>query len=150
MNNSNPSLVWSSVLHRARALREGARIDIGKRSIPHPIEAGARVSVGLPVGQVTDYRFPPSHDCSGLHVQEFEDYWSIHVDKVHPACDIFAHLREDAPSGWIAGGAALGALAGLALGRSSGAILAGAALGALVAVATLPKEVERLPIVDPI
>lgn len=148
MNTSAPSHVWSSILERVRTLREGTRMSIDKWTVPHPIDAGAQVSVGLPVGQLADYRFAPGHDCSGLHVQEFETYWSIHVDIVHPACDLFSHLREEAPGGWVAGGAAVGALVGLALGRSSSGILVGAALGALIAVATLPQTGEGSTVVE--
>lgn len=129
---------WGSVLLRMTA-QSGVRLRYPKASLPHPREAGARPSIGLPVGQTADYRFPPDHECRGLHVQEFSDHWLVHLDRVHPACDLMEHLRQDAPIAWTSTGAFLGGLVGLLIGRTKDAFLAGAGVGALVAANALEK-----------
>lgn len=83
-------------------------------------------SVGLPVGQIADWRMPHPN-CHGLHVREYVGYYTAHLDRVNPRCDLVGHLAGDAPL--VGGGAALGALVGLAVGESAGAMLIGAIIG---------------------
>jgi hypothetical protein len=112
------------------------RLQVAKFAVPHPRDAGAYLSIGLPVGQDADYRFVPEHDCRGIHVQSFGETWHIHVDVVHPECSMAEHLRRDAPGTWIAAATAAGGLLGLLLGRRKEAALAGAAVGAMVGALT--------------
>lgn len=139
---------WWSYL-RGQALRQpGQRIHAQKHLVPHPRDAGAYVSVGLPLGQDQDFRFPPEHDCRGVHVQSFGEVWVIHVDRVHPVCDPVEHLRVDAPGTWVAALTAVGGLIGLALGRRKEAAAAGALVGAALGVigTAVAREVgRRLP-----
>jgi hypothetical protein len=102
---------------------------IAKHEIEHPLDAGMLRSLGLPLGQLADWRMPAPH-CGGLHVREFVDRYTAHVDQVNPVCDLPGHMAADAPA--IGGGAALGALVGLALGESAGAMLLGAVVGGLL------------------
>jgi len=133
MTYPTESQVWERVMAQARTVPPRTFIQYPKYQLPHPRDAGARVSVGLPRGQIADYRFPPDHRCRGLHVQEFDGCWEIHVDEVHPECGALDHLRRDAPGAWTCLGAAVGGLLGAALGRSKGAAAIGAGLGALLA-----------------
>jgi hypothetical protein len=89
---------WDDV--RAALLDQpcGTVIAYAKTSLPAPSSAGAIASVGLPVGQTADWRFPPDADCRGLHVQDFGDTWHAHIDRVHPTCDLLEHIRQDAPN----------------------------------------------------
>jgi len=135
--------IWAGVAQQLEGLAEGARLAFAKPALPHPREAGALVSVGLPVGQVADFRFAPDSACRGMHVQEYQDRWVVHMDQVHPWCDVLEHLRRDAPNAWCASGAVLGAAVGAALGRSSGAALAGAGIGLLIALASGEQESAR-------
>ncbi len=131
---------WTTVYDEVSAHEPGTRVRYPKSWLPHPREAGAHVSVGIPVGQQGDYRFAPDASCRGLHVQDFGDDWIVHLDRVHPACDVVEHVRRDAPKAWVAGGAGVGAALGLAVsgGKKEGLFL-GAALGLLTAALTVPK-----------
>jgi hypothetical protein len=35
-------------------------------------------------------------------VQAFADRWEVHLDQVHPECDLLGHLRRDAPAALVA------------------------------------------------
>lgn len=132
MLTSEQARNWWSHL-RTLALSEPARRIVVRRSeVPHPRDAGAYASAGLPIGQDEDFRFPAEHDCRGVHVQGFGAVWALHVDGVHPTCGVIEHLRADAPGTFIAALSAAGGLLGLALGRSKGAAVAGAIIGAAV------------------
>lgn len=85
---------WADIDTQIR--REGLRaLTIRKSDIGHPREAGAKIGMGLPRGQLSDWRFPARADCSSLHVSEFSGVWSAHVDAKHPGCDLVGHVRED-------------------------------------------------------
>jgi len=133
---------WLVVLHHLRREPAGESLAFDKDSIGHPREAGGRISVGWPVGQVADYRFPPDSACRGLHVHEHADRWVAHLDRVHPDCDAGEHLRRDAPGALLSGGAVLGAVLGAAMTKKGGGALAGAGLGLLAAALLIPNEGE--------
>jgi hypothetical protein len=79
---------------------------------------------------------------NGLHVREYGDRYTAHLDLVNPNCDLASHIAADAPI--VAGGVALGALIGVALGESPGAMLVGALLGgALGAAVTSASETAK-------
>ena len=104
-----------------------------KASIEDPGSAGALRSIGLPRGQTADYRFPPDAACQGVHVQDFGDTWHVHLDIVHPRCDLLGHVRADAPRlGAYASLAAIGGLSGGLVKGSKGALI-GIVGGILVA-----------------
>ena len=132
------TLQWRDLVGQAGIDAPGHRFAIEKALIAHPRDAGAYLSVGWPTGQDEDYRFPPEHECRGVHVQGIGSHWVFHVDRVHPECGLFEHVRRDVPVGaQIAGAGALGAMVGAALGRSAASAVAGTliglALGALLA-----------------
>jgi hypothetical protein len=64
--------------------------------------------LGSKNGARKQYRF------GKLHVREYDDYYSVHMDKVDPAKDPFGHLVVDAPE-YLAG-----AVVGLAVGKRTG------------------------------
>ncbi len=131
---------WEYVRSFALA-HPGQSVRTWKGLIAHPRDAGAYASIGLPVGQEADFRFPPEHDCRGMHVQSFGAEWVVHIDQVHPTCDVGEHLRRDAPAAWVGATAALGGALGLLFARKAEGALAGALLGALFgALTALPPE----------
>ena len=136
MTRAASMFMWAQVARRLVASAPGVSLAYAKSVLPHPRQAGAQVSVGLPAGQVADYRFAPDSGCRGVHVLDYSDRWIVHLDQVHPDCDVVEHLRRDAPGIWHLGGTVLGAAAGAALGKNSGAVLAGAGIGLLLALAT--------------
>lgn len=100
--------------------------------LPHPLTAGMTTSIGLPEGQLADYRLR-LQGTAGLHVKDFGEHYEIHVDEVHPDVNPIEHLRRDSPGTFVAGGAALGALIGSALGKKSDSVIGGAVLGGILA-----------------
>jgi hypothetical protein len=129
---------WPNISAFIAMHQAGAVFEFPKTAVCHPVDAGAVASVGWPVGQTADYRFPPTATCSGVHVQDFGSVWRVHRDAVHPACDVAEHLRRDAAPAWMLGGALAGVAIGAIASKKPGAVLAGALLGALVAAALLP------------
>lgn len=102
-------------------------------TLPHPSEAGAARSLGLPRGQLRDWRFAPNPDASGVHVHEMHGgVFAAHLDRVHPDAGLVAHLRADAPEVLLAGGPLVGAAVGLLVGRPGLFFTIGAAIGALL------------------
>ena len=72
--------------------------------------------LGDPRGASRQYRY------GNLHIREYADRYTVHVDRADPRSDPVGHLIHDAPEvlAGIVGGAAAGAAAYL-WGRSSGA-----------------------------
>ena len=128
MRSSTP-LTWTDVTRYLQQPGAPKVAAIAKHEIAHPLDVGMLRSLGVPMGQFADWRMPAPH-CGGLHVREFVDRYTAHVDQVNPVCDLPGHMATDAPA--IGGGVALGALVGLALGESAGAMLLGALVGGLV------------------
>ena len=97
-----------------RELLEGTRrvVRVSADEVPHPSTEGAVRSVGLPVGQVEDWRFPADDKCRGLHVQMIDGMWVAHVDRIHPDCGGLRHLFADAPAVGFVGSIGLGASLG--------------------------------------
>ena len=133
-------LTWDSIVSFLVIQPAGATFAFAKDGLPHPLDVGAVTSVGWPVGQRGDYRFPPTATCSGVHVQDFGGEWRVHRDAVHPDCGVVEHVRQDAAPAWLLGGAcACAALAAIAA-RKPGAAVVGALIGALVAAALLSEK----------
>jgi hypothetical protein len=128
----SPQITWLQVAHHLKAKPAGTLFRLEKHQAQHPRDGGLHPSFGLPVGQRADYRlgYPK---CGGLHVRDYGTYYVAHLDRVNPNCDPMGHILQDTPN--LAGGAALGALVGLFIGRTKEALLAGAALGAILGLA---------------
>lgn len=135
---SSHTLSWNEVARHLGKEHTRSCATIEKSRVEHPQAAGMRASVGLPVGQIGDWRMPYPN-CHGLHVREFADHYTAHLDAANPNCDLPGHIALDTPA--VGGGAALGALAGLILGESAGAMIVGALIGgAIGAAAEASKE----------
>ena len=134
MQLGDPTITWQYVVRHIQGPGLEGAVSVRRSDVPHPGAAGATRSTGMPAGQSADWRFPPSADRRGVHVQAVDDNWRVHVDEVHPGCDPFEHARRDAPVVWCLGTAAVGAAMGKAIGKP----VAGALVGALVGLLTLP------------
>jgi hypothetical protein len=130
---------WRDLLPWIKQHAAGTVLRLEKWQVEHPRDGGLRPSVGLPMGQQSDFRLRLA-DCSGLHVRDFGTHYEAHIDQVDPDCDPVDHLVKDAPDVAISGAAALGALLGTALGRSKEAALVGGLLGALVGAAAANQK----------
>lgn len=129
------TITWPDVLGELRRRPPGTTLGIPKALVVHPVEQGAKRSVGLHVGQQRDYRFPPERDGAGMHIHEYSHHWVAHLDRVHPDRGPLRHLRTDAPGVWMVGTSVAGALAGALLTKSAGGTLVGAGLGLLFGAA---------------
>lgn len=114
-------------------LREpvGTTLRFRKGLLVHPTRAGMTASIGLPQGQIADFR-GRLLEGRGLHVKDFDSHYEAHIDAVHPAVNPIEHLRQDAPAVFVGGGAALGAAIGAAVGKSGSSAAAGAAIGGIL------------------
>lgn len=130
---------WSAIAKYLAAQPHGTIVRVEKHHAQHPRDAGMKPSMGLPVGQNSDWRqaYPK---CGGLHVRDFGPFYSAHLDRVNPKCDPVGHVMSDTPQ--IVSGAALGALAGLALGKSKEAALVGALFGGLLGLTAAASVAE--------
>lgn len=126
-------MTWLEIEAELRQLPPGASLSFARDQLPHPQDAGAARSIGVPSGQVADWRFAPTADCRGLHVHELADGWRAHLDAIHPSCDLLGHLQADAPGTLLVAGVLTGAAAGALLGRAVGPAALGATLGFLSA-----------------
>lgn len=134
---------WAEVRAMLEQLPERAQILVPIGAMPHPRLAGAQRSVGLPRGQLADWRFPPAVDCTGLHVHEQAAGFVAHLDLVHPDCSVVGHLQADAPQVLVGAGAGLGALGGLLVGRSLAGAVVGALAGVLLGARRSPRAQPR-------
>ncbi len=125
-------LTWAQVAADLRRRPLPACLRLAAWQVEHPQAAGMTPSLGLPVGQLADWRMPHPN-CHGLHVREYPGYYTAHVDKINPRCDLPGHLTADVPL--VGGGAALGALMGLIVGESASSMLIGAIIGGALGAA---------------
>lgn len=123
---------WYDVARFLEHQPRGSVLRLEKYQVQHPADAGMAASIGLPLGQSADWR-SSAPECAGLHVRDFETYYSAHLDVVNPRCDLPGHITADTPQ--VAGGLAFGALLGAAFGKSKEATLVGAMLGGLLGLA---------------
>ena len=122
---------WNSIALAVLPKPLGSKWRVEKHLVPHPLDAGLRMSIGLPAGQIADYRLRLP-DCRGLHVQDFSTHYLVHIDRTDPGCDLVQHLVSDTPGTYLASAALVGGLLGALLGRSDKSMLAGALLGAAI------------------
>lgn len=131
MTVANPYIWnWQQALNQLWNEPHSTELRLEKHAVQHPRDAGLRVGMGLPLGQIADYRLRLA-DNRGLHVRDFGSYYLAHIDQTDPACDPLLHLLQDAPKTAVSTFAAVGALLGLALGQNEKAAGVGAALGLL-------------------
>lgn len=96
----NPYDYWNSVV--ASVLSYGP-MEIPKmagngQSVPEPGKSGLfRRSVGEMKGQLADWRTGIPNSTRGIHIVEFEDHYSVHVDRFDPGKDPVRHLLLDSP-----------------------------------------------------
>jgi len=128
---------WDDVERLLGREERGSLLRVPRGWLPHPRVYGMRPTVGLPLGQVSD--FIKSCDSGRLRVERHPGHDLVWLEPPHrdrPARDGAA----EAPLTDLARGIALGALVGAALGRSPAAVVAGAAAGALLSAASSARS----------
>lgn len=112
LNEPGPE-IWNDIISQVIACQQ---MTISKslpdgNTIPHPSESGLfRRSIGEMKGQIADWRASIPGSDRGVHVVEFKEMYSIHVDQYDPHKKPIEHLVHDSPKTGIAV-----ALAGLGL-----------------------------------
>jgi hypothetical protein len=128
-------LSWFQVASFLQAQEPGTHVFVRASQVEHPRDAGMMPSLSMPLGQRASYQLDMTAS-QRLTVLDFAKHYLARLDPVESGTGLEAALRK-APGSTVMGTAALGALIGLACGRSQGAAFAGAALGGLVALAGL-------------
>lgn len=99
-SGETPYDYWNSVV--ASVLSYGS-MEIQKtngegQDVPEPGKSGLfRRSIGEMKGQIADWRTTLPNSTRGIHVVEFEDHYSVHVDRFDPGKDPVRHLLLDSP-----------------------------------------------------
>lgn len=107
-------LTWPELITQIRDRAPGVPTMVPKAQIVHPLSVpGAHRALGLPQGQIADWRFT-LEDCRSVHVKEYADIYAVHLDRVDPDCSPTEHWRQDVPPNWKAALLAAGALGLLA------------------------------------
>ena len=86
---------WAEVYWYLTQAEKGSTVEVHKSVIAHPSYNGAYKSVGLPKGQIADWRFPPDPEGRGLHIHDVGWGWRAHLDEVHPDHSIVGHFVRD-------------------------------------------------------
>ena len=91
---------WNEVI--SSALAHGnvdvPKVSVDGETVPEPMETGLFYrSIGEQKGQIADYRLSLKNSESGIHVVEFRDHYSVHVDRFDPARHPVKHLVHDSP-----------------------------------------------------
>jgi hypothetical protein len=124
---------WRAVRQR---LQSNGQMTISKaRPFPHPRDAGARPTVGWPIGQLADYALELEPGAPPLFIREFTDRFEAVVAGVALAEHALSLVDLDPAAALGLGGALLGAVIGASLTRKTDCAIVGAALGALLALA---------------
>jgi hypothetical protein len=121
---------WNSVREQ---LQSGRSITIAKSSgIPHPRNAGARLTSSWPIGQLADYAldFPGA---APLLVHEFVDRYEAVILGVQFADQAVRLIETNPRAALYVGATLLGATLGAAITRQRNGLVVGAAFGALAA-----------------
>ncbi len=128
--------LWHEVAQLLAAQPAGAVLRVQKHQVEHPSAAGLVASMGLPVGQRSDFRWPQGIPV-GLHVRDFGAHYEACLERTDAARRLVEQLGTATRGNHVAAMAALGALAGTLLGKKPEAVLAGAAVGGLLALLTV-------------
>lgn len=133
--------LWPEVAQLLEAQPAGAVLRVKKHQVEHPSAGGLLPSIGLPVGQRSDFRAQYWPHVA-LHVRDFGGHYEACLDRAHPTQSLVEQLGKDARGSHVAALAALGALAGTLLGKKPEAVLAGAAVGGLLALLAANPAIE--------
>src|SRR3954470_8912617 len=117
---------WKAVRETLQREPAGTLLRVSKVKLPHPLDSGAEVTVSLPVGQSTDYRWQYSNGMR-MYVRELQSHYEVRCEKLAaPALGkVPSPGTGSDPVATAAGYVALGALLGGLLGRSRASTLVG-------------------------
>jgi hypothetical protein len=108
-------------------------VRISKGHIPHPRDAGARLTTTWPVGQIADYALDDAASRPPLAIREFSDQWQAFLMTAQVTNEVFKMIDESPRAAFYTGAAFLGGVVGTSVAKSKEGMLLGAGLGLLVA-----------------
>jgi hypothetical protein len=120
---------WDKV--RVEAGNGVVRIPRGR--IPHPREAGARMTTTWPVGQIADYAIDGTEGQAPLAIREFNDQWQAFIMSLRMANGVFTMIDKNPRAALYTGAALLGGVVGTSISNSKEGMALGVGLGLLAA-----------------
>ncbi len=137
-------ITWAEVVMVLAAGEPGMEIALPLDELELPTDAGMTRSVGLPKGQLKDWRSETMPDGSGLHVLEFVDHYEVHIDRVDPHANLPGHVVQDVVPAmgrsvvplFIAASTAVGVAGGAAVGKNFEQPVIGAGVGGAMGLIT--------------
>jgi len=131
MSTDSSRRAWERVRTHLVENQDGAIVTIPRRrGVPHPRNAGARLTSTWPVGQTADYLIeghPP------LAVREFTDRYEAFLDTARLATQVLGAVERDPSKAMYVGAAILGGAIGTSMSNKREGMLLGAGLGLLFA-----------------
>lgn len=131
MSTESSRRAWERIRTHLAENQEGAIVSIPRgRGVPHPRNAGARLTATWPVGQTADYLIdgrPP------LAVREFPDRYEAFLDTAKFATQVLGAIERDPSTAMYVGAAVLGGAIGSSISNKREGVLLGAGLGLLFA-----------------
>ncbi len=124
---------WSQIGLHLQTQSPGTRIRLKASQVEHPQDAGMVPGIALPIGQRTDYRIDIGRE-HRLAVQDFGSHYEACLERIITPSELEKALKKS-PGSTVLGATALGALLGVAIGRTESAALTGALIGGLAAIA---------------
>ncbi len=128
---------WTTIARVLSRRPARTQLRVQRSAIEHPVHAGLRRTVGVPRGQIADYRLPLGPE-TWLHVTEYAHEYLVHREVRARTTPVAAAPAKPGA------GALLGFFVGLALGGTVSGALAGLALGAVVDAGTKKPPRPRL------
>jgi hypothetical protein len=131
MNTESSRRAWERIRTHLAENQQGAIVSIPRhQGVPHPRNAGARLTATWPVGQTADYLLeghPP------LAVREFPDRYEAFLDTARLAAQVLGTVERDPTKAMYVGAAMLGGAIGSSVSNKREGMLLGAGLGLLFA-----------------
>lgn len=131
MSSERSLRAWERIREQLQESQRGTVVAIPRRrGLPHPRNAGARLTSTWPVGQTADYLLdgrPP------LAVREFHDRYEAFLDTAFMAGQVLRAVEEDPTKAMYVGAALVGGALGASMTSRRDGVVLGAGLGVLFA-----------------
>jgi hypothetical protein len=124
-------VVWDELRGQIEALPRGRVVRVPRGHLPHPRDAGARLTTTWPAGQIADYAIDGKPGEAPVVVREFANYFEAFLDGVSLTTQAADAAASSPTAAMYLGGALLGGAIGSSVSNKRESVLVGAALGML-------------------
>ena len=135
-------LPWNAIRGHVAAHSDPRGLWYERGSMPHPRDAGARLTTTWPVGQLADYTLDGPPGEAPLTIREFESHWQVILDTARLTTQALDTVDQDPSKAIYLGAAILGGAIGSSMSNKREGMLLGAGLGLLFA-AILSSEMKK-------